>query len=148
MEELEYIIMSPTEQNIIMTEEMRYRAYGIKSGFDADEYYIEEILSERILVFLCLKDNEPVSACYVSSSFNSLYIDYLFVLPEYQNKGLHIGRKLLEYVIENKKIAEDFFNKEFNQSRLAAINEKNRRIYEKLGYEPQESSDLMIKKLS
>lgn len=147
MENFEYQIMQPSDENIIMTEEMRLRSYGLTSGFTADEYYIEEILSGRILVFLCLHNDKPVSACYVSDFQGSLFIDYVFVLPEYQNTGLRLGRKLISYILENKALVEDYFNKEFKHSRLSAPNDKNRAIYKTLGYELDKPFDMMSKKL-
>ena len=147
--EVKYILQPNTEESAIEAEYLRYNAYGIKATReDLDDYFINEIKEGKILVFICLADNIPIAGCYVSDSFNKLYIDYLFVIPEYRDRGLHIGRKLLSFILENKTIVENHFNKELNYSELISTNDKTYSIYQKLGYEKKTpESDTMQKKL-
>lgn len=127
-------------------EFLRLSSYGFTpTKEDYDQTYINEIISGRILVITCYYNNKLVAGCYVSNILNSIYIDYLFVSYEYQETGLNLGRKLLQFILENKHLVEEYFNTEFNQSKLYAPSEKTKNIYKKLGY--QEQNDLLCKKL-
>lgn len=127
-------------------EFLRLSAYGFTpTKEDYDQSYINEITNGRILVITCYYNNELVAGCYVSNIFNSIYIDYLFVSHEYQETGLNLGRKLLQFILDNKYLVEEYFDTEFNQSKLYAPSEKTKSIYKKLGY--QEQNDLLCKKL-
>ena len=129
-------------------EDIRLRSYGIKpTPNDYDKYYIDNIINGSILVFTCYLDEKLIGGCYVSNAFNSIYIDYLFVLPEYQQKGFHIGKKLLEYILINKKQIEEYFNQEFSESKLYATSDKSKNIYSKMGYEEDPTTELLCKKL-
>lgn len=147
--EIKYILQPNTEESAIQAEYLRYKAYGINaSRADLDDYFINEIINSKVLVFICSIDDIPIAGCYVSDSFNKLYIDYLFVIPEYREKGLRIGRNLLSYILENKSIVEQHFKKIFHYSELTPSNEKTFSIYQKLGYEPKaHTHEVMQKKL-
>lgn len=75
-----------------------------------------------------------VATCYVSDLLNSLYVEYLFVQPEYQKTGLKLGIKLLQYIINNKHLAEEYFGCKFSKSKLTPSNEGITKIYEEEGY--------------
>lgn len=144
---IEIKVLEPTIENAYLTEELRLKSYGISpKEEDYDKYYIENICNGSIMVFAYYKEKHPIAACYISDSFNSIYIDYLFVLPEYQNKGLQIGRKLLQFIFDNKHIVEEYYHKEFTQSKLYAANEKAKSIYKEFGYK-EEQSELLVKKI-
>lgn len=141
-----YKVLEPTKENTYLTEELRLKSYGITPSInDYDEYYIEQICKGTILVIVCYKGATPIGACYISDTFNSIYIDYLFVLPEYQNKGLHIGRSILQYIFDNKHIIEEYYQKEFSQSKLYATSDKSKSLYKKIGY--KEHQELLCKEL-
>lgn len=141
-----YKLMEPTKENSYLTEQLRLKSYGINpSPKDFDEYYIENICNGTIIAIICYQDNKPIGGCYISDTFNSIYIDYLFVLPEYQNKGLHIGRSILQYIFDNKNIVEEYYNKEFTQSKLYATSPKSKALYKKIGYKEQQ--ELLCKEL-
>lgn len=134
-------LMSNTEENAIMTEQMRLKAYGIRGNLEVgDSEYIEEITTGKILVFLFEIDDLPVAGCYISNFQNTLYVDYVFVLEEYQRKGLHYGQKLLRYILEHKEIVENYFQRKFCRSELAPSKEEIIPIYEAIGYK-QKSPD-------
>lgn len=143
-----YKLEEQTQETAIKLEDIRLRSYGIiPTPNDYDKYYIDNIINGSILVFTCYQDGKLISGCYVSNAFNSLYIDYLFVLPEYQQKGLHIGKQLLEYILANKKQIEEYFNQEFTESKLYATNDKTKKIYSKMGYTEDPTTELLCKKL-
>lgn len=129
-------------------EELRLKSYGINpSPKDYDSYYIENIVNGNMLAFTCSIDNKLVSGCYISNAFNSIYIDYLFVLKEYQNKGLHIGRQLLQFILDNKTLVEEYYKTVFTESRLYALTDKTKEIYNNMGYKEEQATNLLCKKL-
>lgn len=145
----EYVLMDNTLENAIMVEQMRYKAYGVTFFLNVDESeYVPEILNSNILVFLFKLDNKPVAACYISIFHNSLFVDYLFVLPEYQRKGFHYGQKLLAFIIEHKEIVEKHFNKNITTSELCPGSNYVVPIYESLGYKKKSiNSAVMHRKI-
>lgn len=147
--EITYHLQPSTENAAIMAEFLRFRAYGINaSRNDLDEYFIGEITSGRVLVFTCNIDNETVAVAYISNFSDSLFVDYLFVIPEYRNKGLQLGRNLLLYIINNKQIVEEYFNRKFKYSKLSATSEKSKSLYLKIGYkESTNNTDLLIRNI-
>lgn len=147
--EITYHLQPSTENAAIMAEFLRFRAYGINaSRNDLDEYFIGEITSGRVLVFTCNIDNEPVAVAYISNFSDSLFVDYLFVVPEYRNKGLQLGRNLLLYIIKNKQIVEEYFNRKFKYSKLSATSEKSKSLYLKIGYkESPNNKEILIKNI-
>lgn len=147
--EITYHLQPSTENTAIMAEFLRFKAYGINaSRNDLDNYFIDEITSGRVLVFTCNIDNEPVAVAYISNFSDSLFVDYLFVVPEYRNKGLQLGRNLLLYIIKNKQIVEEYFNRTFKYSKLSATSEKSKSLYLKIGYkESPNNKEILIKNI-
>lgn len=143
---LTYKVESNNLETANKMEFIRLSSYGFTpTEEEYDSYYIQDIINGRLLVITCYQDNKLVGGCYISATFNSLYIDYLFILPEYQETGLRLGRKLLQFILDNKHIVEEYFDTEFNQSKLYAPNEKTKNIYKKMGY--KQENDLLCKKL-
>lgn len=143
---LKYQVESNSLELANKLEFLRLSSYGFTpTEEDYDQYYIENIINKKILVITCYKDEKIVGGCYISNTLNSIYIDYLFILPEYQETGLRLGRKLLQFILDNKHLVEEYFDREFSQSKLYAPNEKTKNIYKKLGYD--EENLLLCKKL-
>ena len=131
----EYSLMENTLENAVLVEQMRFRAYGVQSLLEViDSEYVTDIVDSNILVFICKIDNKLASVCYISDYHDTLFVEYLFTLPEYQKQGLHYGRKLLEYILEHKEIAEKHFNKKFTTSELCTGSNYVIPIYESIGY--------------
>lgn len=129
-------------------EFIRLSSYGFApTKEDYDPYYLENIKNGTLLIITCYYNNELVAGCYVSDTFNSIYIDYLFVLKDYQEQGLHLGKNLLQFILDNKHLVEEYFDKEFTQSKLYPSSIKSRNIYESIGYVPDTNHDLLCKKL-
>lgn len=143
-----YKVLDNTLENAHTLEHLRLSSYDfIPTKEDYDEYYIEDICNGRILPITCYYNDLLVAGCYVSNTFNTIYIDYLFVLPEYQEKGLQLGRNLLLFILENKHIIEEYFETEFSESRLCATTDKTKAIYKKIGYK-ELSEEMMSKTLN
>lgn len=146
--DIEYTIMENTHQNALYVEKMRYHSYGVQNTESIDAEYLEDIKNGSILVFLCLVDKIPVSACYISNFKGNLFVDYLFTSIEYQRKQLYYGKGLLQYILDNKKIVEEYFNCKFEQSLLYPASNKIVSLYQSLGYTVADSKDIvMIKKI-
>lgn len=121
--------------NIVLLETIRFKVFNINStDFDLSRtYYAKEMLQGKYLVYGAYIDEKLIGACYVSNSWNSLYIEYLFVLPEYQHNVLHVGSSLMHYALEQKDFINNYYNTEFYQSYLDSAN-KTSTFYEKFGY--------------
>lgn len=143
---IEYIVMDNTHENAMNAERMRYQSYGVKNIEKIDAEYLEDIKEGSVLVFLCLVDDKPVAACYISNYNNTLFVEYLFTLAEYQRKQLYYGKNLLQYILDNKKIVEEYFECTINQSLLYPANNNVIPLYESLGYKIQQTSDLKMTK--
>lgn len=137
-----------SDEDIVRAELLRLEAYNLSiENFDImNSYYFMAIRNNLIIPFGFFINDRLVAACYVSNTFNSLYIDQLFVRPIFQNTGLHFGRSLLRYILVNKKMLEELFGQELHTSILEPIDNKCVGIYEKEGYvkQPDES---MVKKI-
>ena len=143
MEEYE-IRISSTKEEIKEIEILRRKAFHLK--MDSINRFEFHIKYNKIIPFAMYKDNEIVAGCYIMENFDSLYVSFLFVEEQYRNQGLRLGRRLLSYILENKEMVEERFNRQFDYSRLHPNNEKSRSIYKKVGYEDT-SCPIMEKKL-
>ena len=107
----EHKLLPPTIDNIKSLETIRYRAYGKEYDGEIDNtFYARNLISKKMLLFATFIGEELCAGCYISISQNSLFIEQLFVKPEYQNTGLRIGRNLLEYINFNKDIIAKHYN--------------------------------------
>ncbi len=149
MPTITYKVLDNNRDNAERIEIMRAEVYGTKDYFNPKfSFFANEITLGKILVFVCEVDGEEVAACYASKSFNTLYIDYLFVLPKYQNSGLKIGRSLLQFVLDNKHLVEEYFDTNFVFSMLSPTTPKSKSLYEKVGYKVNNKTlNMMIKKI-
>ncbi len=142
------ILMENSLKNAIAVDQMRLKAYGVKYNLNVDSSeYPELIVKGEVLAFLYIIDEIPISACYISDFNGKLYVDYLFVLPEYQQKGYHYGRALLSYILEHKEIVERKLNKKFTESELSISKSYLSHIYESIGYKRKRESNVFSKKI-
>lgn len=110
--------------------------------FDLDEknmssYYKNGILNDNMVAYVCTDDNNIVGAAYVSDSLYSLYIEQLFVHPDYRLNN--IGSNIMKLLLNDKKYLEEKYNRLFSISSLEDCT--NSDFYKKLGY--KESNGLM-----
>lgn len=146
MYHIEYQTIPITEENINLLEQLRYNAYGIDStNFKVEEtYHAKQLREGKYLVFGCFLETQLAGACYISNSYNSLYIEQLFIKKEYQRSNLHLGSNLLKYILKNKQIIENYFQTNFYYSYLDT-SKNNEQLFLQLGY--QEKNFLMYKNL-
>ena len=136
-----------SEEELFKAEVLRYRAFGIPlEGVEDDcSFYYYQIKNKAVIPYALYIRGRMVAGCYVSHTYDSLFIDQLFVMPELQESGLKLGRLLLRYVLANKDELSQEFNTELTHSSLESINQKTTAIYQKEGYEKK--GFLMTKKL-
>lgn len=135
MANLIYNVLDNSEETALNIEGIRGKVYDLPDTFNPRRsYYTGAIKEGNMLVFTCEIEGEIVAACYVSNTCDSLYIEHLFVLPKYQGRGLQLGRNLLQFIFDNKKLVEEYFNQQFDNSQLTPTSEKARAIYIKMGY--------------
>lgn len=138
---------NPLSESIIYSlEKLRLEANNIDiSTFPIQEtYYFSNLKTNTYLIFTTYLENELVAACYIKNTYNSLYIDQLFVKKEYQNSPYHFGSNLLKYILNHKQLIEKYLNTSFTYSYLEP-NNKTKNFYQSLGY--QEKENLMRKHL-
>ena len=130
MNQLSYRLLNSSDFITFHPEHLRQDAYSSTEKFS--DFYLKKIKEGYLLAFGCFYQNQLVGCAYLSNYLNSLYIEQLFVKKEYQNHPLHIGYHLLEYILVNKKIFEDYFNEIFEYSRLESRGHDS--FYQALGY--------------
>lgn len=133
---LEMKILIADTKNIEMCEKIRCDALEIEmpEGMLLDNYYARQLYKSKILPFAAFVDYHMAAGCYVTDIFDSIHIEYLFVQRKYQEKGLHLGRNLLKYVLANQDLIEEYFSFQTNKTTLYYIDDKSKKIYETLGY--------------
>ncbi len=144
MEEYTIKIMNHLE-DINTIEQLRKEVFHLKQN--ATNYYEFHILHNQMIPYGMFYNNQLIAGCYISKSFDSIYVNFLFVKEEYRHNGLKIGRKLLLYILEHKKEIEEFFGQEFTISKLHPNNQESRRIYQTIGYNTTNNSNIMTKKI-
>lgn len=143
---IEYKHIPLDEQIIDKLENIRYNAYEITNQPPIKENYHYRMLQQnKYLVYGCYLNDQLVGACYISNSYNSLYIEQLFIKKQYQKTGLYLGKNLLTYILTQKDKIEKHFNTTINYSYLDSTpNSIN--LYKSLGY--KETKNLMRKYLA
>ena len=124
------------ENNFKLLESLRFDSYGIHN-IDFNQYYYDKFIHHKILLYGAFYHGVLVGGAYISSSFDSLFVEQLFVKKEFQKSYLHVGSKLLNYIIYDKKYCEEFFKTKFDVSRLESRN--NDLFYQKLGYQKEDN---------
>ena len=137
---IEYKFLNMDEEHMKEYEEMRLEAFDYghlnKLALSQTRYTKAAQENKRIFVVVGLYYEEELDAIvYVSNNHNSLYIEQLFVRKNKQGKHLHLGRQLLQYILENKETFEQYFNQHFEISSLTPIDEKSIAIYKSFGYQ-------------
>lgn len=133
-----------SEQNILALEKLRFEVYDYKNLNPDKTYFYREMINGNILPFAAYENGLLIGGCYVSKTFETLFIDQLFIAKDYQNTIEHIGTNLLKYVLANKELCEDFFNTKFNFSYLD--NSCSKSFYENLGYK-ENNNEMMSKRI-
>ena len=132
------------DEIILELENLRFNVYNHKSIKPDETYFFRQMKEGKILPFGAYLDDTLVGACYVSKTYQTLFIDQLFVAKEYQNNEEHIGTNLLKYVLDNKEVCEEYFNTTFNFSYLD--NRVPKTFFENLGYK-ENNNGMMSKRI-
>lgn len=144
MDDFNYKVIN-NEDEFKLLESLRLDSYDIHE-LKLNQYYFDKFINHKLLAYEVHYRNELVGGAYISSSFNSLFVEQLFIKKEFQRSYLHVGSKLLEYIIKNKETCELFFKTKFNISRLESRN--NETFYQKLGYQKENNIyDTMKKRI-
>ena len=109
------------KNNFNEIEKIRLKSFNIKSS-QPNPYYKQEFTNGKMLIMGCYYKKELLGCAYILNSLNSLFIERIFVKPEYQKHSLHIGYNLQNYILQNKQIFEKYFKTKFNISRLEPAN--------------------------
>ncbi len=141
---IKYEKVDLSEQNILALEKLRFEVYDYKNLNPDKTYFYREMTKGNILPFAAYENGLLIGGCYVSKTFETLFIDQLFIAKDYQNTIEHIGTNLLKYVLANKELCEDFFNTKFNFSYLDSSCSKS--FYENLGYK-ENNNEMMSKRI-
>ena len=128
-------------RHMIAYERMRMEAFGFEPSFC--EEYAKKMFpmmarqgSKSFVAVGLFVDDTLDAVAYVSNSHDSFYIEQLFVRKSKQNKHLHLGRILLQFILDDKESFEAYFEQVFSVSSLTPIDEKSIKIYTSLGYQP------------
>lgn len=129
---IEYKVIALTFENILALERIRLDAYQMKTQ-EEDTFYARDLVSGNYFVVGCFFDGEFIGGAYIKNTYSSLYVDQLFILKKYQNHSYHFGTLLLSYILENKKLIEEYFQTTFIYSYLDN-GPGTQSFYEKFGY--------------
>ena len=118
-------------------ERLRYKVmFGddIEDNFSSS--YNHAYKQFRLLIFGAYQDNKLIGAIYLTPyTYDRLYIDQLFVDPEYQNNPkLHVGSSLLKFVEDNMDDINDYYRTVFNYLLICPADKHVENIYINNGY--------------
>ena len=131
---MKYVIVS-TLSEMNKLEEIRKIVNNIKS--QETSFYLNEMQKGTVVPVAVIIDDEIIGGVYISCSMSSLFIENIFVQKDYQGRG--IASSLINYVIKNKSIFEEHFERKFTLSKLEPNSDSIISFYRKLGYsEPNE----------
>ncbi len=137
-------ILMPNEDIIDYMEKMRLKAHGYSEETDTLNTYYGTLLREkRLLMFAVLLNGTPVAGAYVSNFNHSIYIEHIFVRPEFQRTNFHFGTALMKYIISKKDLIEQYYGEPLSTMRIEYINEATKRIYEKLDFTESENPGVL-----
>ena len=117
-------------------EELRANAYGYKKAEDISplNYYSCQLLRGNLISFVAFYQGKMAGAIYVSKIGDDLSVDDVFVAPDYQKSGLHLGKQMIQYVIDNKELVEEILECSFEGSIISPSNDASKEMSHSLGY--------------
>ena len=128
--------------NIMEIERLRSKIYNSST---LNEYFIMNLQNGKMLAIEIILDDILIGGCYISRSHESLYIENLFIDEPYRGKGY--AEKLLEYVLSNKAIFEEYFNIKFLYSKLEPNSNDMVNFYMKMGYSKPNDYNIMKRRV-
>lgn len=117
-------------------ERLRANAYGYECGdaISPLNYYSCQLLKGNLISFVAFYQGKIAGAIYVSKIGTDLSVDQVFVSPDYQNSGLHLGKQMIQYVIDNKELVEEILECSFEGSVMSPNNDESKELSKALGY--------------
>ena len=133
-------IIEPTLENIKMVEKMRTKEVSIPTIERrlTESYEAWQIKEGNYLVFGLYIQEKIFAVCYVGKTTkNKLFIESLFIKSSCQKLGLHlkIRKILLQYILENKNLVEEYFACQFEEAIALKYSEALDKTYSDLGFE-------------
>ena len=103
------------DSDIIELENLKNRILGIDKIISrvGRNIYLDRLISGIDIALKCEMDGKIIGGCFLSSSGDSLYIEWIFVDINYQTKG--IGSEILNYIEDNLEIFEEYFNNNYSE---------------------------------
>ena len=84
MEEISFSLLTLDEDLINLLEKIRLDAYSINNFFASRSFYSHCLNNENYIVYGAFYKKILVGACYVTKSYNSLFIEQLFILKKFR----------------------------------------------------------------
>ncbi len=145
---ISFNVLKPTDKAVEFMEKLRFEAHGIPSdkGLNPlNTYYGVRLKEGCLLMYAVLINNIPVAGAYVSSLYDSLFIEHVFVKPELQKSDFHFGSSLIRYILCKKSELELFFQTNFTTAKIEYINNQTKQIYENLSFREDENPGLLFR---
>lgn len=122
-------------------EELRADAYGYECGeaISPLNYYSCQLLRGNLISFVAFYQGKIAGAIYVSKIGNDLSVDQVFVATDYQKSGLHLGKQMIQYVIDNKEQVEEILDCSFEGSVISPNSEESKELSHSLGYSKRDN---------
>ena len=145
---ISFNILLPNEDIIDYMEKMRLKAHGYEVvGDPLNTYYGTLLREQRLLMFAVLLNGTPVAGAYVSNNEHCIYIEHIFVRPEFQRTNFHFGSALIKYIISKKAAIEQYYNEELSTIKIEYINESTKHIYENLEFKEGDNPGVLSRGL-
>lgn len=142
---MKFAILKNDNDMIELMERLRKNAFG----FDADtinQYYINRLMDNSLVMLACVYNNKLIGGAYIANRFNKLYIESLFVDKSLQRSKLHVGTRIMNYIINNNELFDKLFDTKFYFSSLEPIDEEVASFYKRLGYHQNDNDSLILRK--
>ena len=101
-------------------------------------FYLNGLLNNKEFAFGTFDNDNIIAGIYFHRFDTILYIDWLFVKEEYQNKG--IGKSLINKILNSKEELEKLLGGKITKCNIESRGEKSNSIYTKMGFKGSSNS--------
>ena len=137
---IKHTLLPVNDDTLIDLERLRAETFNTTPNYNFN-WYVSSIQSGRCLPFGTYIDNELAAGAIIEQSNDVLHIILIFTKPKYQDSGLKLGRELLNYIISNKEVIDQYYGSVINQVELSYMGKKSHEIYLKVGFQ-EEATDI------